>query len=488
MRRHHVLLLAVLLAVSQAPAAAAQRIRVHASLNVRVNAVYHAACLAESIPCSREVFDRFWKSQLSWSEADQSTLETWRRVMAAATAAAPARPAAPLLANTPRFHPAQAARSTLIVAALEASSPADLHVKAQNVVTAEDAAQLSRVVDHFEQRLRDWFKMAAGAEIQRRLKLAEQYLGDIRFSNTVDKMAAFLQAELPAPDLYVDVIVGPEPRSEDSAATQLGSHLLVEVVNATTSAGIASGAVHELTHYIYDRAPAEKHRALITQFVQSESVQAPALYTYLNEAIAVAAQALYEPSPAVTFQARSAGSYTTTKDEGYRHPYVAPLGAAATLLVRDAVERKKSLFDGFVTRYMVAGTAALKEKAREPQFLLAQVGMLLPADGDAIRAAWLQAMFPQGSATFTNEPDADRFPDLNIVRFVRYDEVPIPGVTIPDLKSLVTHRAFAYALPRGRRATTYVLAGRDTDAIMDAIRKLATLTTLPSKGPVLTVD
>jgi hypothetical protein len=97
-------------------------------------------------------------------------------------------------------------------------------------------------------------------------------------------------------------------------------------------------------------------------------------------------------------------------------------------------------------------------------------------------------MSPQASAEFANDGQADDFPDLHIVRFARYDEVPIPGVSIPDLDSLVTHRAFAYAVPRGPRATTYVLAGRDTGAIVDAIRKLATLATLPSKGTVLTVD
>ena len=493
MPRPHValktLLPAVLLAVS--PAAAVQGVRVHADLNLRVNAVYHAACLAESISCTREVFDRFWKSQLTWSETDQSAVDAWRRVMAAVTAAAPPRSAAPLLPNTPRFHPSQAARTSVIVAAIEALSSADLQARSQAILSQEDADQLSRTVDHFEQRLGQWFTMAGGIAAQRRVQSLENTVRSRSFADSLERMAAFLQAKLPVPDLYVHVIAGPEPSSDESAATQLGGHLLVEVVNGTTNEGIVSGAVHELTHYLYDCAPAERHRSLIDQFVQSGSPQAAGLYTYLNEAVAVAAQALHEKAPAfvtISAQGISSGALMTKKDEGYRHPYIAPLGTAAAPLVRDAVARRRTLFDGFVAPYMTAGTAALKAKAKEPQFLLAQVGLVLPADGNAIRTAWLQAMFPQASATFRDEREADVFPDLNIVRFVRYDDVPIAGVTIPDLKSLVTHRAFAYALPRGQRATTYVLAGRDTDAIVDAIRKLATLTTLPSKGPVLTVD
>lgn len=492
MRMHsrRVLLLVVLLALSQATATV-QGVRVHADLSARVNAVYHAACLAETIDCTRAVFDRFWKSRLTWGEADQAALDAWRRVMTAVTAAAPPRAPAPLLPNTPRFHPAQAARTKVIVAAIEASSAADLQAKSQGILSQEDAAELGRTVDHFEQRLSGWFEMAGGIAAQRKVNVLEDALRSRLFADSVERMAAFLQARLPAPDLYVHVIAGPEPSSDESAATQLGGHLLVEVVNGTTNEGIVSGAVHELTHYLYDCAPAERHQSLIDQFVQSGSPQAAGLYTYLNEAVAVAAQAMHEP--AVTFGAVSAqgitsGGFRTKKDEGYRHPYVAPLGAAAVPIVRDAIARKRTLFDGFVAPYMKAGTGALKVKANEPQFLLAQVGLLLPADGNAIRTAWLQAMFPHASATFQDEREASLFPDLNIVRFVRYGDVPIPGVSIPDLTSLLTHRAFAYALPRGLRATTYVLAGRDTEAIMDAIRKLATLTTLPSKGTVLTVD
>lgn len=492
MLRRHVLLLAVLPAVLQAAAAPAQqRIRVHVNLNARVNAVYHVACLAESIGCTREVFDRFWKSQLSWSEADQSALDTWRSVMTDVSAAAPPRPPAPLLPNTPRFHPAQAARTSVIVAVLEASSVADLYAKLQGILSQEDATELHRIVDHFEQRLNGWFKTAAGADVQLRVRQAVQHVRDIRFSNTVEKMAAFLQAELPAPDLYVDAIVGPEPRSEDFAATQLGPHLLVEVVNVTTSGGIVSGAVHELTHYIYDRAPVDKHRALITQFVQSGSPHAPGLYTYLNEAVAVAAQAVYGPAPSfatINPQTKSVVVFEKTRDDGYRHPYVAPLGAAAVPLVRDAISRKGTLFDGFAARYITAGTARLNEKVIEPQFALAQVGLRLPDRGDSIRATWLEVMFPHASAQFADDQEADAFPDLPIARFVRYEDIQDSGVKLPDLSSLVRHRAFVYAMPRGQRTTTYVVAGRDTDAITDAIRKLATLSTLPSKGLVLSVD
>src|SRR5262245_42241953 len=191
------LLPAVLLAATPA-AAPVQAVRMHADLSLRVNAVYHAACLSESIARSRELFDRFWKSRLSWREADQSAIDAWRRVMAAVTAAAPSRAAAPFLPNTPRFHPAQAARTSAIVALLEASSAADLQAKSKDILSQDDAAELDRIVGHFQQRLKEWFALAGGIAAQRRVQSIETAVRSRSFSTSVERMAAFLQSKLPA--------------------------------------------------------------------------------------------------------------------------------------------------------------------------------------------------------------------------------------------------------------------------------------------------
>src|SRR5688572_4714946 len=51
---------------------AAQRVDLRVDLKERVNAVYHLACLAGSIACTTEVFERFWKQRLGWTEADEA--------------------------------------------------------------------------------------------------------------------------------------------------------------------------------------------------------------------------------------------------------------------------------------------------------------------------------------------------------------------------------------------------------------------------------
>ena len=197
-----------------------------------------------------------------------------------------------------------------------------------------------------------------------------------------------------------------------------------------------------------------------------------------TSAVAIAGQALLAEQ----------GDGAPDDDRSYRHPYIAPLGAAAIPLVRAAVAKKRTLHEGFVSSYIAAGTAALKEKLLQPQFVLAQVGLLLPDNSDAIRTAYFGKMFPQGSAQFRDERELDAFPDLSVVRFERYNAPgPLTG-RIPGLASLRNHRGFAYAIPRGRGARTYLLAARDTEAIVDLIERLAGMERLPPEGLLFSLD
>jgi hypothetical protein len=457
---------------------AAQRIDLRVDLSERVNAVYHLACLADSISCTKEVFERFWKERLDWREADAAAVGAWRNAMTKLTNSAPPRAPAPLLPNTQRFHPGQAARTAAIVAALESGSARDLSRRSRGVVDSETATAIVRAVDHIQRRLRQWFGTTARGQVEARVSQVTTRARQGRFTETATQMTAFLEAELPDSTLHVHAIAGPEPASEDFTATQLGNHFLVEVVDAVTADDVVSGAVHELTHYIYDRAPAEKHLALIEEFVASGASSYSGLYTYLNEAIAISAHGLHAEK----------NGETPDEDQAYRHPYIAPLGTAAVPLVKAAISKNATLFDGFASTYIAAGTAALRDKLSEPRFVLAQVGLLLPDRGDAMRAAYFRNMLPQASAQFRSENKLAAFPELNVVRFARYDELGALREVIADVDALRMRRGFAYALPRGRTARTYLLAGRDDDSIVEVIERFANTAALPSEGLVVSLD
>jgi hypothetical protein len=228
------LVLGVVFLVALRPGAA-QRVDLHVDLKQRVNAVYHLACLAGSIACTKDVFERFWKERLGWTEADEAALDLWRQTMMVVTNEAKPRPPAPLLPNTPRFHPAQAARTAVIVATIESVSMRDLRRRSHDVLSAENAARVKRAVDHFERRIRSWFRTTASRAVERRVGQVRQVARLNRLAETTARMAAFLQAELPDSNVYVHAIAGPEPQSKDFTATQFGNHFVVEVVDAVAS-------------------------------------------------------------------------------------------------------------------------------------------------------------------------------------------------------------------------------------------------------------
>src|SRR5688572_29297125 len=106
--------------------AAGVELRLHVRSSDRADAVYHVACLAGSIACTKAVFEQFWKQRLGLTSTDQANVDAWRQVMKEISDDAPARIPAPLLLNVPRFHPGQAARETVMVAAVESRSSRDL--------------------------------------------------------------------------------------------------------------------------------------------------------------------------------------------------------------------------------------------------------------------------------------------------------------------------------------------------------------------------
>jgi hypothetical protein len=470
----------LLLSGANATAPSPEPLRLHLDASRRTNAVYHVACLARSISCSNQIFERLWHGRLRWMPTDQAALDKWRQVMADVTDRAPPRSGAPLLPNTPRFHPAQASRTVVFVAAVESRSARDLHRRSRGILSEQAAARLHAALDHFERRLEPWWRSESQRRraIDNRLEAVAERTRQTGMPQLMAEVAAFLEAELADPVLYLHAILAPEPASKDYTATQSGSHFFVEAVDAATTEAFVHGAAHELTHYLYDNAREEKQIGLIREFTQSEATGFAGLYTYLNEALAIAAQALYAD------RLGERGS----EAEAYKHPYIHPLGAVATPLLKEAIAGRQTLFSSFAARYIAAGTAALGDKLLEPQFALAQVALLLPPDAQHLAAAYFERMFPQASAQFRTQVDVDAFPDLNVVRFVPYDELETLAGRIPDLVSLRARKGFAYAMKRGARAHTYVLAGRDSDAIVDVVSRFAALERLGTPGLLFSLD
>jgi hypothetical protein len=74
----------------------------HCDASESANAVYHLACLAGNIPCTKPVFERFWRDKLQLKAADQSEFDAWTAIMTKVANAAPPPKPAPYIGNTAR--------------------------------------------------------------------------------------------------------------------------------------------------------------------------------------------------------------------------------------------------------------------------------------------------------------------------------------------------------------------------------------------------
>jgi hypothetical protein len=462
------------------PAAAQAPIRLHVDIDERANAIFHLACLAETILCTKSVFDRFWEEEMVFTDEDRAALETWRNTMSNVTWNALRPVNEPLVPNATSFHAGEAAREAVIVAAMDSATETDLVKKSGRAIRTVDAKRLLPAIEHFQRRLGPWLESAADATFRARADEAEALAERSGFAETMTQMMKFLESDLDGSDVYLHVIVPPDPDAEHSIATVLRRHLVVEAVDADAGS-LVSVAVHELTHHLFDRAPKERHRALIDEFVSSGLPAAVGLYTYLNEAVAIGAQALHAAR-------QGDGADYWSEHDAYDHPYIAPLGGAAGPLVIDAVARGDTLFDGFVPGYIEAGTIALLTQLREPKFVLAQVVLLEPRDGDAIMAAFLAKLSPHASARFFDVLGSNSYPNAPLVRCVRYEQLRPLTRQIPELASLTGSRGFAYAIKRGPIASTYVLAGRETNDVIDVVTKLSELPSLSAEGLLFTLE
>ncbi|MEO8126029.1 MAG: hypothetical protein ABI822_03000, partial [Bryobacteraceae bacterium] len=393
------------------------------------NAVYHVTCLTTRVPCTNSVFNEFWDHELHLSAADQRQLDAWLEIFRKVENAAPAPPGAPLLPNYLSFYPSLKARHRIVAAAVEAHSADDFRRRAAKFLDPTDASRLSRVLQHFELRLHPWWVAKGHRFVAVHTRQVQQQMRTSGLMPLAGQVSAFLEANLPKKDVYIHAIPGPIPTSKDASATVLANHFFVEILASDKPEDTTWKAMHELTHAFYDSAPAARHQALMTQFVAA-GVQ-PAFYTFLNEAVATAVQLLVYEKEGIT------------DNDPYHHPYIPRLGRSTLPLLKEALAKHGSLFEGFTEGYLRAAAAELKEESSSPRFVLAAAGVLASEKNHSAFDMFFERIQP--SFYLTTEKEWLLFPGLNGVRLLTYDELPPFASKIPNLESLIQSGSFAYA-------------------------------------------
>jgi len=435
-------------------------------------AVYHVNCLTGAIPCTKAAIENLWHHDLQWTAEDDRQLQRWSRAVQSATARQPLGPESPFIPSGTAFYPRLAAGRAIIAAALDSGSAAEFRAHARALASPVELSHLAAVLEHFDRRLRPWWKAKAESMTPGPMRSLQARLSQPDIRLFAARLSRFTESAISSGDFHVHLV----PRTdsiEGTTGTVVGRHLLIELNHQYDPKFSPSIVLHEFTHALFNAAPMERHRELIRAFAEAPQPQSQALYALLNEELATAVQALVIHDPALR-----AGDL-------YNHPFIGRIALATAPLLQAALDRGGTLFDGFPDAYLRAGAAELKDEAASPRFILSSVALAPIGDLDLAIDAFHEGIPAVNGAGFG---DRDRYPELNIVFLITYDKLnELAGNPWEsDLTALSQrHRGFAFSAPRNRKGRIYVLAARDEQTLVEVVKRLAAIRTGAPDGLVL---
>ena len=462
--------LGILFCLSTSAAAPPLTLRFHFDSSETATAVYHLGCLAGTIRCTKANFETFWHTKHTWTTADQAQLDAWSAILRkVADAALPAEPS-PYIGNSAGLWPSVSAQHRVMRAAIEARSLPDFQGRTWQWINNEEAARFYHAIEYFRAILHP----SGRKEVKDLLPQVEKSLRQNGAPALAAQMARFLETELKTGDVWFHLVPGPVFESDGASATPISNHVFMEVTSIDDKAvAVASVMLHELTHYFYDNAAMRKHLALMQQFVQSRDSEASSLYALLNEAIAVAVQAIL-------------GGTSKSTEDGYRDPFIPRAGRATTPVLKESLAKGATLFQpGFVEAYIREVNRELGGDRRDPRFVLKSAAVVLSGKGRAGYEVFLQEFAP---VSYSNGDEWQRFPNENLVFIMGYDEWQSLPESFPELPLHTNKRGFAYVDAGNGGRTICVLAGKDSEAIVEVVKALAKIKSLPTTGVVLLIE
>ncbi len=440
------------------------------------NVVYNVSCLSDRTPCTKPEIEKFWHDDLHWTDVDQRQLDAWNAVLDGVGGRAPKPLESPFLPNIASYYPGLAAVNRIIAAGLDSRSPAEFRKRAATLASANEIEQLSNALQHFQRRLRPWWKSRGERYATARRKPIQSLLNAPGVAVVAERIARFMESGTTGREFRVDLIARNNPQSDAAIATFVGNHLLVELIDIMKNPKDAIPVLmHELTHALYETAPLPLHQKLIRDFATSSEPQAQALYAILNEGIATAVQFTLLDSAA-----------EQNDQDTYRHPFIPRIGRAVSAPLREALENGPTLFHGFLESYLRVCPIELKEELASPRFILLSTILFPIGELDEAGKAYHSYITPIWSASPENR---GRFPEVNIVFLITYDKLDAIAGNWDEIVPLSQqHRGFAFSSPRNNKGRTYVLAGRDDMTVAEVVKRLAAIRTRTADGLVLSVD
>lgn len=406
-----------------------------------------------------EAYRALWRQELRWDREDDWQLERWKSLRRRQkTGREPGRSGAPVRAvawppNYAGYYGQELGLDQDVrIAGLQAGSEKDYGKRLRRLLERREADGLVSVVKHFRPRFGRFWQTEALGQLRPKALQFEALVRKHDIAALAERLAVFSESKLgPRREAWFYLIAHPARFGKATVATMLRNHAPVELLESETPEERLAVIVHELVHYFYDRAPLERHMGLIAEFEAATPAWRMAAYSYLNEAVATAAQVLVERRLRT---GADFGRWTASRRNVYSQPWVAALGLASYPLLERCLEGQCGLFHGFAGRYLAAAETALGERVAHPHFLLASRVVLTA--GDELRAA--SRLFRERVPSImhaTGWEQLARFPGLPVVVLAR------DGEQAPMLERIGP----------GRNVT--VLTGKTAEAVEQEVGRFA---------------
>ena len=433
------------------------------------NAAYHTACVSGRFICSRGLYMRFWNEKYHATPEDGARFDEFGKIFDELEAGAQPGPAAPFLPNDFSYIPALKVRQRVLAAALGSKSAADFRHRAAAFADPSQVKKLAAILDYFERRLRPWWVATGQPIVKERFAGIERRVRALGLPGLAAEVSGFLQTRPDSRDYYLHAVPSPEYEGNESTGTSLGNHFCGEMIRRMNADDLGWVAVHEFTHSLYEQAPRDGKDALMRQFVQSGDASAQPLYMYLNEALATAVELLL------------CERNGRTLDYPYTDPYIPQLGRAVLPLLRTALEKRTTLYEGFTGPYLAVARAALGEAVDGLQFRFSCVALIGDED---VRSAFLERLPLRYFVT--TEQDWRRFARLDGILMLRYEQIHFDGDE--EMGALMgKHRGFVYILRREEHLEVFML-GRDNAAVEELGKRWAELKERAREGLIFAID
>ena len=355
--------------------AAAAPLRFHVDATEFANTVYHTVCTTGRMSCSRDIYLRFWNEKYKATPEDGKHFDTFTGVLDELEKAARAPRPLPYLPNDFEYWPALEIRQRVVSAMFGSKSPADFRRRARRLMTAAQSERIGEVLEYFGKRLHPWWVTTGQPIVARHIKDIQSEFAKSGLAGTAAEVAAFLDTRPESRHYFLHAVPSPEYDGEHADGTAIGNHFAVELTHRAKGSDAGWVAIHEFTHTMYQLAPSARKDALMRQFVEAEDASGQAFYMYLNEA------------PATAVEILQAERQRQALDEPYTDPYIPRLAKAVLPILRVALAKRETLYDGFARPYLAAARAELGDDADGLQFRFSVVALLSEPD---VEAAFLE--------------------------------------------------------------------------------------------------